>query len=379
MHDLSNKTSPTADECGRHAQVGAAARAGTGNLRLILESQAGYFPLDLEWKDAQMGHANIRQFWMDLRTLYPAAGEKAGNGRSIVEYFWDLCRRADTRSSRAVQESFLLMSLLPLTRRQGTQRVIADARFGPEQSKAYAKQRGRAIADLEAILNSGTPTLNTMRVFCDRTGAALRSSVISAEVEAQYASFTAELFHAPCGIVEHDPDGAVELLRERWRRAMKNWGRHRGHDVQKRVLDILSYESRAAFHRAYSAVWTDLLADLHHAFNLSAEDLRFIQLWHLDRCSRHEAGVPRFHLFHGHVFGLHPATALLAQTRTGRRLIGDFLLASTPELQLEPFQRLLYGIELAVHVYLQYRADIADGRRRRPNTIDMSEIAATDD
>ncbi len=156
-------------------------------------------------------------------------------------------------------------------------------------------------------------------------------------------------------------------MKTRWDRAMRNWGRHSGRcDEHKRVLDILSYECRTSFHRAYSAVWSALMPELAHDFSLSAEDLAFMRIWQLDLCSESNTPLAKFHLFHGHVFALHPAGAILAQSRQGQTIVGRYLAAATPEEREQPFQRLLYALEVAIHVYLARRDETKLTRKKQP-------------
>ena len=151
---------------------------------------------------------------------------------------------------------------------------------------------------------------------------------------------------------------------------MRNIGRHRGRDLEKQVLDILSYEARAAVHRCYSCVWSDLIPVLSCEAGLSVESLRFLQLWHQEWVSESDLSQTDradFHLFHGHLFAVHPATATLARTATGRRLIGEYLVAPTPEARVEPFRRLLAAVNLALHAYRGRRELHREERRKRPH------------
>ena len=46
--------------------------------------------------------------------------------------------------------------------------------------------------------------------------------------------------------------------------------------VPKTAMNILSYEARAAVHRCYSCVWSDLIPALARQYNLSAATVRFL-------------------------------------------------------------------------------------------------------
>ena len=97
-------------------------------VQCIFRTQAGLYPFDLHHRVVQFGPVTVRQFWMDLRTLYDARVDGPLNAWSIIQYFWDLCRRGGTQGDRSVQESYLLARLLPFSRRAGTCRILSDAR-----------------------------------------------------------------------------------------------------------------------------------------------------------------------------------------------------------------------------------------------------------
>ena len=110
-------------------------------------------------------------------------------------------------------------------------------------------------------------------------------------------------------------------------------------------------------------------------YHLDRPSLNFLRFWHLDHISEAEQDVPAcFHLFHGHVFGLHPIGADLIRTHTGRDLIGAWL--TRPD-DPEAFGRLLHSIYLAAFVYYLRRETTADDRRQRPAPMgELGDVAA---
>jgi hypothetical protein len=149
-----------------------------------------------------------------------------------------------------------------------------------------------------------------------------------------------------------------------WRQVMRSVGRRRGLSLQKQVLDILSYEARASLHRCYSAVWDmRLLPLLEEKYSLSRESLAFLRLWHLDQVSESNLGeATSFHLFHGHVFALHPASGEFLRTQAGRELMGRWLQHPS-----EPaFGCLLHSLYVAVLQYGSRRDQAASERKKQP-------------
>jgi hypothetical protein len=94
---------------------------------------------------------------------------------------------------------------------------------------------------------------------------------------------------------------------------------------------------------------------------MTAESIAFHRLWHLDQCQESDRCDAYFHLFHGHVFALHPGTGMFMQTKTGSEMIGEWLAA--PE-STTSFGRLLYGLCTAMADYAR-RSDVASTLRSK--------------
>jgi len=202
--------------------------------------------------------------------------------------------------------------------------------------------------------------------FSRRTADVLGPPPLSEEVQESYLARCQELF-GPAGAEADDEQGGFASVLVRWKALMTSVGRRGGMHLQKQVLDILSYEARAALHRCYSAVWCGLLLPhLAEKYGLSAESVRFLSLWHLDQVSESNLGDQAyFHLFHGHVFALHPAAALFLSTPRGQGLVGSWLADGGTEAA---FGRFLAGMLVAVHHYDARREQSAADRKKRPTS-----------
>ena len=290
------------------------------------------FRFDLWGRETRLGDGadalEIDQVWMDTRTLYPQRNRSAPNFGPVTDYFWARCQAA-AEVAPAQQDIYLLAKLLPHARANGSRRVLPDA--VPSRAAKHGVGGGGnrtdddvAMADIfEAAVSAAAwrPGFGLGSVeFRDRTADALgcpRYHEMPA-LRAAYEQFTGGwLARGRAALANHDQPGLCAFLAE-WENAMNNWGRHRGHELGKAVLDVLSYECRAAFHRCYTVVWQDLLYHLGTKGRLDGPGMRFIQLWHLDRSSPTDDPAVDFHLFHGHVLGLHPASGLLMRAPTGR-------------------------------------------------------------
>src|SRR3954453_22051595 len=153
---------------------------------------------------------------------------------------------------------------------------------------------------------------------------------------------------------------------------MRSVGRRGGQALPKQVLDVLSYEARAALHRCYSAVWAMLLLPhLGRKHALSPESQAFLRLWHLDQVSESALGeAAYFHLFHGHVFALHPACGEFLRTEAGRGLMGRWLLRPSEGA----FGRLLHGLYVAAVHYQGQREQLTSDRKKQPRALGGADL-----
>ena len=215
----------------------------------------------------------------------------------------------------------------------------------------------------------------TLVEFKEKTADVLGPPILDEAVKNRYVEFTQEwLGEARAALSEGGVDG-FDVAVQIWKKAVKIWGRRGGITLEKkRVLDVVSYECRAALHRCYSAAWWDLLPHLATKYQLDLHSRDFLHFWHLDHIREAEQNVPAFfHLFHGHTFALHPVGADLIRTPTGRDMIGAWLAG--PDHR-EAVGRLLHAIYIAAHAYALRRADTADERRKRPQPVGGAGEAA---
>lgn len=302
----------------------------------------------------------VDQWWMRTTELYRHRRQRRrrrGNYEALTEAFWALCRQAGSHHDREVQESYLLARLLPYARSQGSRRIVADGHLVP-RTKAGREQRELAVQELNQMLRRTRSETSTPLSFSRQTAAFIGPPVVADELRETYEACCAGLFDPAITMLASAKKAAVTRLRLTWQRLMGSVGRRRGRPLQKQVLDILSYEARAALDRCYSAVWDMLLLPhLTSAYQLSAETVAFLRLWHLDQASESHLGdLAYFHLFHGHAFGLHPAAALFLSTPTGRELVGSWLAT---ECLHQAFGRLLYGMLIAVYHYAHLHDEVA--------------------
>ncbi|WP_166830626.1 hypothetical protein [Thalassoroseus pseudoceratinae] len=150
--------------------------------------------------------------------------------------------------------------------------------------------------------------------------------------------------------IEQDGPQTIDAVLHEWKTILKQIGRRRGKALEKQVLDILSYECRTALHRCYSAVWDALLPYLGWQYDLTDKCKAFHQLWHYDHCTpSNEYERINFHLFHGHIFALHPACGPVLRTQTGQELFGEWLQEGT----LSSYHRVLHALAVAVGFYAE--------------------------
>lgn len=328
------------------------------------------FEFELCRKSALLGDVPVDQFWFARNTLYGQRHSAARNQQAIVDCFWSLCFREGSVLEDDVQDSYILLKLLPDARSNGSRRIFEDA--VPTRLAGRREAEEERIAHLESML-AAVDSETDLETFRDRTAELLGPPEYPPAVRQRYQTMEQELLGAGRDALQQSGEDGLAVAMQQWQAWMRTVGRRSGNAEEKLILDIFSYECRAALHRAYSAVWAELLPRLVTQFQLTRESELFHRLWHLDLCGPPLPGRRRFHLFHGHVFGLHPAAASFIQTPTGAAMIG----AALREGDVGPaFRRLLSGLLLAVFDYaehMQLMTVTRNGRLRRAEADDEDQ------
>lgn len=332
----------------------------TTTISVDLAGLNGVFRFTLDQKTLDLGQLKLRQFWMNIGRLYPTRrpSPKPTNADAVLGVYWDEVNRQAACDDACAQQTHLLARLLPYCRRNRSNAVLADARgWRPGQLVA-------AAAQLDKALRSDRGQITAIE-FRDHTGPALTEITIDAALQQQIQPMWDNFFQQPRRLLRDRPEEAWRLLKAEWDR-LYILGRRHGHHREKQFLDVLSYEAKAAFHRAYSVAWRWLMHSLRRYHDATEAELRLVQLWHMDHVFGSSDPQTSFHVFHGHILGLHPIGALLMGGQEAKKIIAAYLEAPTPEDRLPPFHRFLRAAELAVHIYMGEREETKQNRRRRP-------------
>lgn len=305
------------------------------------------FSFELHRKQTELGDVSVDQFWMDIGSVYGRRNRRAENRGTIIDYYWALCCKEGSNTEEGVRDSYILAKLLPHTRNQGSRRVFADS-VPTTSNRAGLKKRDLIAALDEELVKAATDEQSLLK-FPDSIAAVLGPPKYDAEVREAYDVYEHELLADSRQLLLTNVALGLQTASQRWSHWMKSIGRHKGNEAKKQALDILSYECRAALHRCYSAVWCDLVPHLANKYAWSEETKAFHAIWHLDQCDEPtNRELTGFHLFQGHVFGLHPGAGLFIQTKTGSALMGEWLKNRGPG---QSFQRLLHGLLIAMGDY----------------------------
>jgi hypothetical protein len=348
-----------------------AAVATTETLAFEIAGQT--IALEMCRKDESFGSVTVDHWWLPITDLYGQRNRRGrpGNREAILRAYHALAVE-EFRTDPDVEQSYLLARLVPEVRNQGSRRIFLDAFL-----HRSAKRDRPYLDELNTSIRSTFDRETDEGEFHRQTAEILGPPHLAPDVEAEYRKMEDNLFGPVRGRVAEQPEAAWESVTATWGEWMQTVARKAGHETTKQVLDVLSYEARAALHRVYSAVWNDLLSYLQLMYALSPESRSFLEFWHLDPC-RPGDGPGYFHLFHGHVFGLHPAGAAFIQTAAGHSLLEQWLRHDTrPGLWTRlsqtmtasdrgaaAYRRLLNGLLIATFEYQRRLTDEAARRRR---------------
>ncbi|MBP86085.1 MAG: hypothetical protein CMJ64_05110 [Planctomycetaceae bacterium] len=330
------------------------------------------FKLKLCRKQVVLGPLQLDQWWIRKPGLYGERGNDSPNRQAIVDCFWSLCQAdGSAREDRPIQEAYILATLLPHARSNGSRRVFADASLTKDDAEE-ALDRDAVIEQLELMLQSARDVELDVPSFYQRTRDVLGPPQYDDHVQKCYSDYVEEILGDTCDALRRGGTEVLQLALDRWAEKMTKIGRRSGGAMQKTVLDVLSYECRAAFHQCYSAVWQRLLEKLRIEFSLPEEGVLFHRLWHFDQLlPSNESDEHHVHLFHGHLFGLHPACGDFISTQTGAELVGELVMAPRDQSR---HLRFLNGLLIAIHHYA-VRNDVAkELRKKQPSGADIEAV-----
>ncbi len=319
-------------------------------------------------KSLKLGRHEVDHYWLDNRLLYGQRNRPSYLHTQIVNIYWEVCREQGALADHDTRQTFLLASLLPNVRSNGSRRVFADARVAGRPARSRERTK-----DLDLMLRATQENTMQSEEFEAAALRMLRSPDLRAD-RTIVRRLSEELLSGPSAELLRDRQHAMEQLQLNWERFGRQFGR-RGHlPAEKTALDVLSYEARAAFHRCYSVTWLAIKYVLERQQPpISSQTSLFSTLWHLEHGYRSRSF--QFRPFHGHIFGLHPAASDLICTPTGRQILGDWL--DSP-LSQRGIGRVLHAMYIALSGFAQSRDEENSARRSiyRPKEQSPTAISA---
>lgn len=305
-------------------------------------------------KNEELGSISVDHLWMDVTPLYGQRQTKnstSPNRMSVIESFWEYCRISDSTDAKEAQERVVLASLLPVMRSQGSRRIIADAFL----NRLTGQAKVQTVSDLHQLIEKSKEQRMTAIDFHNRTLKLLGPLRITNRIRPKYDMMKEELCRGTCHMLSRGNNvvDSQSAANDTWSLWYRKYARRGGHDDEKLIMDILTYEARAAFHQCYTVTWRMLADSLEARGVIDWHTYRFLRCWHSDFIDEtRETSDGCWSLFHGHLFALHPSTALLMCTAAGKRLVGD-CVASPGDEKSPEFERLLHAVHIAVYFYCE--------------------------
>ena len=162
----------------------------TETLRLEVAGVQERFPLGICRKSLRFADLEIQQYWIDRGAVYGRRDQPTH--RSIVEFFWAVCRQQGAATGRSAQEQYILARLLPETRIYGARRVVAAGVLSRPASARISVRE--SIRDLEAELITFADRRMSRVQFRDATANLIGPIHFDVEARQRYLEFTNELF-----------------------------------------------------------------------------------------------------------------------------------------------------------------------------------------
>ena len=300
------------------------------------------------------------QWWMSIPGIYRNGPERNPNSDNIVDHYWS-CISDHVRdpSYEDAVERYLQANLLPVYRSNRAARVFLDSIPGKRGLRD-------SINGLNGLLAQCRGETLCEEEFSQHTVRLLRSDEIPAYcrppsdiMQQLYHRFHSELLDDPKSVLlRGDVGSAIEIARDNWAAFRRKYVRPAGFSMEKTVLDMLSYENKAAFHHCYSNLWENLIPQLEEKYRWNEATVIFHKFWHLAPHLRDGGG--EYTPFHGHIFGLHPGCGWMINTDSGQQLIGNWL---NDFRNSTLYQRVLYGLWVSINHYVSRLSEQKMDRR----------------
>lgn len=330
-------------------------------LHVELQLEGRTFPFTVRRRvGVKLGPTVVDQYWMKATPLYSQRKggytERTQNHQELLKLFWHAAQLRGDVGNRITQEKLLHALLVPYARPQGSRRVFADAFFQAEDKDSRWKRNRR----LQDALVASRGQEATLEAFQRNSLKLLGVPDAPAEVVSHRDRFAAELFDDACGLLDKgDVKAAGLLVLEKWFIFEQTILRRSQRKDEKLALDMLAYEARAAIHDMHVHAWRILLQTFHQQQFISDHSLQFMEFWLANSIALQDGS----RLFHGHIFGLHPAFGPFLMCREGQALMGRWLIASTPNNEAESekcLHLLLHGLQMAIDEYTVESSDRPD-------------------
>ena len=303
----------------------------------------------LMFKQTTLADQTFRQFWIPKPGLFGIRNQRSGNHAAVLDFYQTLCFDRVNDQDENPAKTHLLASLLPSVRNNKAQGIFPDACVTPP--KGCSVTQSFDSNELELLLQGSKDERTSVVDFCNSNRKAVEFPEYPESTFELYRDFESELF-ADAARWWSDPVAATKRTMERWSKWHKDIGRRGGNNSKKEVLNILSFESKAAFQQCYSALWVELIPHLIEGQENQLFSQRFHTLWHLDHRFR-SSGQRDAHLFHGLVFALHPVFGKLLTTEEGSRLVGK-TVANPDDVASQ--ERFLHAGLVSLHLYVAARS-----------------------
>jgi len=330
-----------------------------------VSSEVVKFEFALAQKPANVGTTVFKHWWMPINSIYGQRNQTGKNREALADLFWasSLADDGFGATSTDVKEIYLLTKLLPIVRSTGGRRIFDDGRL--------VRSKAADVNQLNRMIQSESQGSVDSAEFQTQVAAILGPPKFSQAAKDLYCEVANEIFPEASEMLVESPQKAFANVVGKWDSWNRRIGRRSGQIEQKEILNVLSYEARAAIHRCYSHAWLQLLKKWYHLEAICQESLSFHRLWHFELLDYSDGDVANRHLFQGHIFGLHPAGSNLIATAAGRALISDLIKQSPGSEEFDvAFNRLLNGLLIAVYDFARQRSE-SPVVRKQPKAVQV--------
>lgn len=330
------------------------------------------FPFRLHSRPLRLGpDLTVQYYWMDSSRFRITRARRRSvdpaNCRACVGHWWRAMQVSGWAEDADQIRHLLLAATYPLiSADKGLQHVYRDAHLAP---RATAPEERSLPDDVRSRLQALVRGRDCQAIQAELDHVLGAWTMPPEEEPAVRQAIDGILEHGTGLVRDHGAAGLEQFLGrfDAWAGKTRRTG---GQPYRRRLLDGLSYLSKASFYLCYGNAWIDLIPWLRQHRGLDAVSERFLRFWHMqNQPVEWPDGTHAADVFRGQVLSLHPLSGFFMKDPGLCAIAGRFFATDAydrvfhhRQADTPAYWDLIGAILTAAHLY---RQALDDQQQRR--------------